>query len=129
MRVAVTGRSVGPPLFESLEVLGRAPTLERLRAADDATLTSYGWVDRKSGIVRIPIDRAIDLLAARGLPSKPQAPQAPGGGAERKAEPGTLAERRESGVREGRSGPTSEPVLPSSRGREPAARSRGRGSR
>ena len=31
-RVAVTGRSVGPPLFESLEVLGRDETLRRLRA-------------------------------------------------------------------------------------------------
>ena len=33
IRVAVTGRSVGPPLFESLAVLGRERTLERLRAA------------------------------------------------------------------------------------------------
>jgi glutamyl-tRNA synthetase len=35
IRVAVTGRGVGPPLFESLEVLGRERTLERLRAARD----------------------------------------------------------------------------------------------
>lgn len=33
VRAAVTGRSVGPPLFESLVVLGRDRTLERLRAA------------------------------------------------------------------------------------------------
>jgi glutamyl-tRNA synthetase len=33
VRVAVTGRSVGPPLFESLEVLGRAETLRRIDAA------------------------------------------------------------------------------------------------
>jgi glutamyl-tRNA synthetase len=33
IRVAVTGRTVGPPLFESLEVLGRDPVLRRLRAA------------------------------------------------------------------------------------------------
>jgi glutamyl-tRNA synthetase len=32
VRVAVTGRSVGLPLFESLEVLGRERTLARLRA-------------------------------------------------------------------------------------------------
>ena len=32
-RLAVTGRSVGPPLYESLEVLGRERTLGRLRAA------------------------------------------------------------------------------------------------
>jgi glutamyl-tRNA synthetase len=33
VRVAVTGRSIGPPLFESLEVLGRDETLRRLDAA------------------------------------------------------------------------------------------------
>jgi glutamyl-tRNA synthetase len=33
VRVAVTGRTVGPPLFESLEVLGRQRTLARLAAA------------------------------------------------------------------------------------------------
>ncbi|CAA9241302.1 MAG: Glutamyl-tRNA synthetase @ Glutamyl-tRNA(Gln) synthetase [uncultured Acidimicrobiales bacterium] len=33
VRAAVTGRSVGPPLFESLVVLGRERTLDRLRAA------------------------------------------------------------------------------------------------
>jgi glutamyl-tRNA synthetase len=33
VRVAVTGRSVGPPLFESLEVLGREGTLRRLQTA------------------------------------------------------------------------------------------------
>jgi glutamyl-tRNA synthetase len=35
IRVAVTGRTVGPPLFESLVVLGRDRTLTRLRAARD----------------------------------------------------------------------------------------------
>ena len=35
VRVAVTGRTVGPPLFESLEVLGRDETLRRLSAALD----------------------------------------------------------------------------------------------
>ena len=35
VRIAVTGRSVGPPLFESLEVLGRDETLRRLTAASE----------------------------------------------------------------------------------------------
>jgi glutamyl-tRNA synthetase len=35
LRVAVTGRGVGPPMYESLELLGRAATLARLRAARD----------------------------------------------------------------------------------------------
>jgi glutamyl-tRNA synthetase len=33
VRVAVTGRTVGPPLFESIEVLGREETLVRLGRA------------------------------------------------------------------------------------------------
>jgi glutamyl-tRNA synthetase len=33
IRVAVTGRKVGPPLFEALEVLGRDEVLRRLQAA------------------------------------------------------------------------------------------------
>jgi glutamyl-tRNA synthetase len=33
IRVAITGRTVGPPLFESLELLGRERALERLREA------------------------------------------------------------------------------------------------
>jgi glutamyl-tRNA synthetase len=33
IRVAVTGRTVGPPLFESLEVLGREQTLSRIDRA------------------------------------------------------------------------------------------------
>jgi glutamyl-tRNA synthetase len=40
LRVAVTGRSVGPPLFESLEVLGRDETLRRLRRASDVAAGS-----------------------------------------------------------------------------------------
>lgn len=35
VRVAVTGRTVGPPLFETLEVLGRGETLRRLKAGLD----------------------------------------------------------------------------------------------
>jgi glutamyl-tRNA synthetase len=33
VRVAVTGRTVSPPLFESIELLGRERTLDRLREA------------------------------------------------------------------------------------------------
>ena len=38
VRVAVTGRTVGPPLFEALEVMGREETLRRLRVARTRTL-------------------------------------------------------------------------------------------
>jgi hypothetical protein len=42
--------------------------LRQVRADEQAMLRSYGWVDRQAGIVRIPIDRAMTLLAERGLP-------------------------------------------------------------
>lgn len=45
--------------------------LKDLRAAEDAMLKGYGWVDRTAGIVRIPIDEAIKLTLQRGLPSRP----------------------------------------------------------
>ncbi|PYU27005.1 MAG: hypothetical protein DMG32_08710 [Acidobacteria bacterium] len=34
-------------------------------------LNSYGWIDRQNGIVRLPIDRAMELLLERGLPTRP----------------------------------------------------------
>jgi hypothetical protein len=43
-------------------------SLAELRAAEDADLNSYGWIDRSAGTVRIPIDRAMQLLLDRGLP-------------------------------------------------------------
>ena len=54
-----------------------ATDLENLRKAEAAVLNSYGWVDRKAGIVRIPIDRAMEVRAERGLParSRPEAEQ------------------------------------------------------
>lgn len=42
--------------------------LVRLRNSERAELNSYGWVDRDAGIARIPIDRAIEIIAKRGLP-------------------------------------------------------------
>jgi hypothetical protein len=33
-------------------------------------LNSFGWIDRSNGIVRIPIDRAMDLILQRGLPTR-----------------------------------------------------------
>jgi hypothetical protein len=39
---------------------------------DERILYSYGWVDEKSGTVRIPIERAMDLIVQRGLPVGPQ---------------------------------------------------------
>jgi hypothetical protein len=50
-----------------LEVKGPVD-LANLRAAEEADLDSYRWIDRNSETVRIPIDRAMQLLVERGLP-------------------------------------------------------------
>ena len=65
-----------PPLAQETGRLPPAPRLqstplqdlEQLRAEEDRELASYGWVDRKAGIAHIPIDEAIKIVAARGLP-------------------------------------------------------------
>lgn len=48
-----------------------AQELRQYLDQQEQRLHSYGWVDRQAGVVRIPIDRAIDLLAQRGLPARP----------------------------------------------------------
>ena len=47
--------------------------LDQIRIDEAQTLSTYDWVDQKAGTVRIPIDRAMDLIAQRGLPVRPQA--------------------------------------------------------
>jgi len=44
------------------------------RAKEDAVLKTYGWIDKSRGIVRVPIERAIEILADRGLPARAVVP-------------------------------------------------------
>jgi hypothetical protein len=61
------------------------PRLERnermeindFRMQEEKTLNSYGWVDQQGGVMHIPIDRAMQLLAQRGLPTRSQAGAVP----------------------------------------------------
>lgn len=46
--------------------------LLELRAWEDSQLHHYAWVDKANGVVRIPIERAMALLAERGLPARPE---------------------------------------------------------
>ena len=43
------------------------------RYQQDETLASYGWVDQNGGVVRIPIDRAMELQLQRGFPTRKEA--------------------------------------------------------
>lgn len=82
------GREAGdaPPPSVAVEVdeqrlppeprLQTAPVqdLAEVRAAEDDILEGYGWVDREAGTVRIPIERAMDLVVKEGLPARAPAP-------------------------------------------------------
>ncbi len=54
--------------------------LKALRAAEEATLGSYGWVSKEAGIARIPIGRSMEILAERGLPAPASPAPTRGGG-------------------------------------------------
>jgi len=47
--------------------------MQMLRQQEDAQLGYYVWLDPSQGRVAIPIDRAIDVIAERGLPTVPNA--------------------------------------------------------
>ena len=65
--------------------------LNDIRMAEEQKLSSYDWVDQKAGTVRIPIDRAMELVAQRGLPVRTQeaAAQAPASSTENKKKKGS----------------------------------------
>src|SRR5688572_31600146 len=47
------------------------------RQHEDAVLQKYGWVDKETGVVRLPIADAMKLAVERGLPARAPQPVAP----------------------------------------------------
>ena len=74
--IALVGTLVGRPLAPINPPPSRMPSpplqsappldLAALRAEKHALLSQYAWIDRAHGVVRIPIERAMALLVARG---------------------------------------------------------------
>lgn len=54
-----------------------AADLVKVQAAEQEKLATYGWVDRNAGVVRMPIDQAMRLVAQRGVPVWPAPPPQP----------------------------------------------------
>jgi hypothetical protein len=44
--------------------------LDVLRAAEDKVLGRLAWVDKDKGLVQVPIERAMEMLLAKGLPAR-----------------------------------------------------------
>jgi len=77
---AINRPEIGGRVYPDMVAIGRpdgpAPALlvqeplnlETLRAHEHQVLTTYGWADKNTGTLRIPIERAKDLVLERGLP-------------------------------------------------------------
>jgi hypothetical protein len=48
--------------------------LKRYRDDQAKILAGYGWVDAQAGVVRIPVDRAMELLLQKGYPVRGNSP-------------------------------------------------------
>jgi hypothetical protein len=60
------------PPAPDLEVNGRED-FQKIYAEQQQELETYAWEDRQAGVVRVPIERAMDLLLQKGLPVMPSA--------------------------------------------------------
>jgi hypothetical protein len=67
------GIAGGPPPTPPAPRLEAQPgqDLAAYRGVERAKLSTYRWVDRQAGLVAIPIDRAMDMVAQQGLPARP----------------------------------------------------------
>ncbi len=61
-----------PPPQPQLQVAPRQDW-DTMLATHSQRLHSYGWVDQNAGTVHIPIERAMDLVLQRGLPTRSNA--------------------------------------------------------
>ena len=62
------------PTGPRLQVNGHEDLLDYLHQQDHV-LSTYGWVDEKAGVVRIPIEEAMDTLLRNGLPVRGAEPK------------------------------------------------------
>jgi hypothetical protein len=69
--MAETGQQQFPP-FPRLEEHSTNEVIQ-LHQHEDKILSTYGWMDKKAGVVRIPIDRAMELQLSRGFPTRKEA--------------------------------------------------------
>jgi len=49
--------------------------IEQLHAQEDQILSTYGWIDKSKGVIRIPIDRAMEIQMERGFPTRKEPTQ------------------------------------------------------
>jgi len=68
-RVYPDMHAIGVPNTPQPRLLVNEPAnLADLRKHEHEILTTYGWMDQSAGVVRLPIERAKELILERGLP-------------------------------------------------------------
>jgi hypothetical protein len=75
--VGVPGAEVSAPPGTPMLNAKQAAQLEELRARENQMLTEYAWVDREAGVARIPIHRAMEIVAKNPAALAPVPPSAP----------------------------------------------------
>src|SRR5256886_11908688 len=88
--VAVIGPSPRGDSYEKMRAETRAKKLKDARDEESKALTSYAWIDKNKGTVRLPMDRAMELTVAY-LANKNPAPANPIAAPESSAAPGGTA--------------------------------------
>jgi hypothetical protein len=76
------GATMSPMVTPTDRMLPPSPRLQVLPhqelkdycAEQQQNVTTYAWIDQQSGVVQIPIDRAMDLILSRGLPARAAEP-------------------------------------------------------
>jgi hypothetical protein len=94
--------------YEEKRAKARMEKLEQLQKDAAAALTSYAWVDKKKGTVRIPIEEAMQMTVADLAAKKPAAAYAIATPAPQHAAP--VASPAPGGAADVRTSPTPKPV-------------------
>ncbi|HME89395.1 MAG TPA: hypothetical protein VKE30_09320 [Chthoniobacterales bacterium] len=71
--VAIVGPAPRGDSYEKMRAENRAKKLKDARDEDAKALTTYSWVDKNKGTVRLPIERAMQLTLADLANKKPVA--------------------------------------------------------
>jgi len=65
---AYIGQRVLPP--EPRLQVDEPKTWQQQLAIEKAQTETYAWVDQAAGVVRIPVERAMEIVAQKGLPAR-----------------------------------------------------------
>jgi hypothetical protein len=59
--------------YEAARAEVRVQTLKEVRDSDGAIRSSYGWLDKQKGVVRLPVQRSMEVVLPELQASKPRA--------------------------------------------------------